>query len=61
MLQAAFSVSEFCRAYGIGRNKFYEELKAGRGPRTFRVGRRRLISKEAADEWVRKLESEGSH
>lgn len=60
MTQQAFSVSEFCRAYGIGRNKFYEELKAGRGPKTFRVGRRRLISRESADAWIRKLEAESS-
>ena len=35
---------------------FYELLAAGRGPRVMKVGKRTLISVEAAAEWRRKME-----
>lgn len=50
------SVSDFCRAHGISRAMFYKLTKEGRGPRTAKVGRRTLISQEAAEEWRREME-----
>lgn len=53
-----FSVSEFCRAHGISRGTFYKLLGEGRGPKAVKIGRRTLISNEAAEEWRRRLERE---
>ncbi len=47
----ALTVREFCALYGVGRNKAYEEINAGRLP--FRKkGRRTLIPRDAADAWL---------
>ena len=46
-----FTVAQFCRFHHISRACFYDLLREGRGPRTMKVGRRRLISREAAKEW----------
>ena len=54
--RTAFSVDEHCLAEGISRAKLYGEWKAGRGPRYYHRGARRLISVEAADEYRRSLE-----
>ncbi len=55
----AFDVPGFCQAYNVSRSTFYEETKAGR-LRTFAVGRRRLVSYEAAEDWRRLLERESA-
>jgi excisionase family DNA binding protein len=44
----AFRVEEFCAAYGLGRTKTYELIKAGKLG-TVLVGGRRLIPKDAAE------------
>ena len=50
----AFAVKEFLAAYGIGRTKFYEEVKAGR-LKTRKVGKRTLITRSDADAWLNNL------
>ena len=52
-----FSVNEFCRRHGICRATFYNLLKTGRGPAFMKVGSRVLISREAAEQWRRKMEA----
>ncbi len=52
----ALSVNEFCASHGICRASFYNLLKAGVGPRLMKVGRRTLISVNAAREWRERLE-----
>lgn len=54
--KCVFSIQEFCIAHGISRGTFYNELKAGRGPRLMRVGSRVMVSAEAAQEWRRAME-----
>jgi excisionase family DNA binding protein len=44
----AFRINEFCAAYGLGRTKTYELIKAGK-LRTVLVGGRRLIPKDEAE------------
>ncbi len=56
MTKAALSVAEFCKAHSISRATFYNQRKIGLGPRTIKVGSRRLITKEAAEEWRRRME-----
>ncbi|MEP0940238.1 MAG: DNA-binding protein [Rhizobiaceae bacterium] len=50
----AFTVAEFTECYGLGRTKFYEEVKAGR-LRIRKVGKRSLISASDAKEWFDSL------
>ncbi len=52
-----YTIPEFCDAYSISRSKFYEILKAGFGPRIMKVGRRTLISVEAAEKWRARIEA----
>jgi excisionase family DNA binding protein len=53
-LQRAFSVGDFCRRYDIGRTKTYAEIAAGR-LRAVKVGRRTLITRDAAEAWLAAL------
>lgn len=47
----AYSVDEFCAAYGICKTHFYKLIKANKGPKTTKIGRRTLISMQAAERW----------
>jgi hypothetical protein len=47
----AFSIPDFCRRHRISES-FYHKLKnQGLGPATMRVGKRVLISRDAAKRW----------
>jgi hypothetical protein len=50
----AFTVNEFCARHRISVQLFYKNRQ--QMPRTFKVGTRVLISKEAAAEWRRERE-----
>jgi excisionase family DNA binding protein len=54
------SVAEFCHQHGISRGTFYKLLGEGRGPKAVKIGRRTLISCEAAEEWRRRMEREAA-
>ena len=47
----AFSIPEFCLRHGFSQAKYFQIAAAGEGPRVMRVGKRVLISKEAAADW----------
>ena len=47
----AYSIAEFCARHCISRGKFYLLLNKGKAPKTFNVGTRVLISREAAAAW----------
>lgn len=55
--QIAYSVEEAMRITRIGRTRFYQEINSGK-LRTFKAGRRRLVSAEALYDWVHRLEAE---
>ena len=55
--QLAFTVDEFCHYHNVSRPFFYKMLKAGIGPRFFKVGARTLVSTEAAAAWRREREA----
>jgi len=59
VMKASFSVAEFCREHGISRALFYKQRRKGRGPQIMKVGRRTLISHEAAEIWRRESENKG--
>ena len=57
--KGAYSVAEFCKSFGsFTRPHFYRLMRIGKGPRIFKIGKRTLISHEAACEWVRRMEHE---
>jgi predicted DNA-binding transcriptional regulator AlpA len=47
----AYSVQEFCSRHSISRSSYYNLTTAGIGPKTFKLGTRTLISREAAARW----------
>jgi len=49
--QDAYSISDFCQAHDISRPLFYALKAQGQAPETMRLGRRCLITKEAAAQW----------
>lgn len=54
----AFSINEFCKLHSISRAKFYLMINAGEAPQIMQVGRRRLISREAAQKWRQQMEQQ---
>jgi hypothetical protein len=56
----AYTIPEFCRRHGFSQSKYFAIAAAGEGPRVMRVGKRVLISKEAAADWRRALEAESA-
>ncbi len=51
-----YTVAQFCKSHNISRSMFYKQLNLGKGPRLMAVGRRRLISNEAAADWRQRME-----
>ncbi len=49
--QGALSINEFCQWAGIGRTLAYRQIQAGK-LRTRKVGRRTLITMDAAKSWL---------
>ena len=52
----AFSIPEFCRIHDLGIGTYHNLKKCGNQPKEMKVGRRVLISVEAAAEWRREQE-----
>lgn len=53
----AYDIPTFCQLYGIGRTLTYKEIKDGR-LKIVKVGRRTLITAEAAKQWLVQLGGE---
>lgn len=56
--KSAQTVPEFCSDHSISTGFFYKLLKQGKAPKTIKVAGRRLISREAAEEWRRRFEQD---
>ena len=54
MTKPAYSVEEFCRAYAISRTTFYRQANLGRILPS-KCGRRTLVSRAAAERWLKHL------
>ncbi|MBZ3693226.1 helix-turn-helix domain-containing protein [Phyllobacterium calauticae] len=50
----AFTIDDFCDAYGIGRSYAYQQIKSG-NIRTKKAGKRTLILRTDADDWLNAL------
>ena len=53
----AYTIRQFCAAFGISEDFFYKLRRQGHGPRLMKVGTRTLISIDAADAWRREREA----
>lgn len=51
----ALSINEFCKQYGFSRSMFYKLKEQGKGPKTYNLGKKVFISKEAAEEWQKEI------
>ena len=60
MTPKAHSIKAFCEAHSISRNLFYTLKKQGLAPKMIHVGKRRLITEEAATEWRQMMQSQSS-
>jgi predicted DNA-binding transcriptional regulator AlpA len=56
MSTGAVSIDAFCKAHSISRATFYNLRKRGKSPKTLVVGRRRLVTDDAAAAWRRSVE-----
>ncbi len=51
------TIDEFCSAHGnIARSFFHKLVNQGEGPRLLKIGRRTMITLEAAEEWRKRNE-----
>ncbi len=57
LAKLTYSINETIEALGLSRQTVYNEINAGR-LRSFRVGKRRLVSNDALQEWVKAREIE---
>ena len=54
-----FTIDEFCeRNGGFSKTTFHAMQRAGSGPRTMAVGRRRFITEKAEADWLVERERE---
>jgi hypothetical protein len=53
----AFTIAEFCRAHRMSETHYFALKKEGLGPDEMGVGRRRIISFEAATRWRKAREA----
>lgn len=51
-----FSIQDISKIYGISRQTIYNEINSG-NLKTFKIGRRRLITLSAIESWELLLES----
>lgn len=51
-----YTIEEFCELHRISRSLYFKLRKKGEGPRLMQVGKRVLISYEAAADWRRERE-----
>jgi hypothetical protein len=56
-----YTVDELCSSIRMSRTRLYEYWKAGKGPRFIQNGARRIITRQAKDDWLRELEAESAH
>lgn len=55
----AYGICEFAKVAGIARQRAFNEARSGR-LRTFKLGKRRMVTAQAAAEWLARVEREGA-
>jgi len=51
------SLDDLAASIGVSRRHLHQLLARGEGPPTIRLGRRRLVRREAADAWLKAREA----
>lgn len=59
MEDLAYTIQESVQIAKVSRAKFYQLWDQGKGPRTFKVGRKVLISADSLRQWIKSLENAG--
>ena len=54
------TIPQFCADHNISRTHLYALIKDGKGPRLMKLGRRTLVTAEAAADWRARMEAETS-
>lgn len=52
-----YTIPEFCTQYRISKSMFYRLQRDGEGPELMKVGKRTIISHEAARAWAKAKEA----
>ncbi len=55
--RVSLSINEAAASAGISRGLLYALIRDGEGPRTLKLGRRRVVTIEALREWLRDREA----
>lgn len=50
-----YTIEQFCERHNISKAFFYKLRKSGMAPKIAKLGRRSIITREAAEEWRRTL------
>lgn len=59
MNKASYTIPEFCADHGnISKSFFHKLVNEGKAPRLMKIGRRTLISAEAAAQWRALMEAQ---
>lgn len=58
MIRRVLTVDEFCTAHAMTRGLFYKLRSQGQAPETIKIGRKTLITEEAAATWLRSLSAQ---
>lgn len=53
----AYSIDEFCQVASISRTAIYKAIAAG-DLKTYKLGKRRMVSRRAAEAFIARLESQ---
>ena len=56
----AYDIDTFCFRHCISRPTYFRLKKEGQGPRIMRIGKKDIISREAASDWRKRMEDENS-
>jgi hypothetical protein len=59
MTKPTYTIPTFCADHGgISKSYFHKLVNEGKGPRLMKIGRRTLISAEAAADWRAQMEAQ---
>ena len=53
-----YSIDTFCERYGFSRGHYYNLKEQGKTPREMKLGRRKIITDDAATDWEKEREAE---
>lgn len=55
-MKPSYSVTDLCDLANISKALFYKSIRDGWGPRVTKIGRRTIITADAAETWLKEME-----